>query len=134
MVHLHLAVESFSSCEVLLSPFDWKINEDTIVEPDLMVICYFLGDVLFLEKPPELVVEILSPHNREKDLVTKFDLYRKQKVKYYLVVDADKKEVTIFEYKNDSYQKVGELSMDSFDFELSACNFSLDFSRIWPDF
>lgn len=84
-------------------PLDYKIAEDIILVPDILIIC---GEVKkkFLDFPPALVVEVLSPSTALRDRHTKFQLYEQQGVKYYLIIDADKKTVEVFVLKNTKYE------------------------------
>ena len=86
-------------------PLDWKIEEDTIVQPDLLIICNKIQKK-FLDFPPVLVVEILSPSTASKDRGEKMELYQSQKVKYYLIVDPQFKKLEIYEYINTQYEPV----------------------------
>ncbi|MEP7251043.1 MAG: Uma2 family endonuclease [Ginsengibacter sp.] len=83
-------------------PLDYKITNDTILVPDIMIIC---GEVKkkFLDFPPSLVVEILSPATALRDRHTKYEIYQQQGVKYYLIVDADKKKIEIYLLKGGEY-------------------------------
>lgn len=72
-------------CKVY-APLDWKITEDTILQPDLLIVCDKL-EKKFLDFAPALVVEILSPAKASKDRGEKMELYESQQVKYYLIVD-----------------------------------------------
>lgn len=49
-----------------------------------MIIC---GEVKsdFLEFPPVLIVEVISQPSIKRDRVIKFDLYREQGVKFYIL-------------------------------------------------
>jgi len=58
--------KSSCNCQVY-QPIDVKIEEHTIVNPDLLIVCRPI-EGQFLDTPPELVVEILSPSTRLKDL------------------------------------------------------------------
>ncbi|HHU62374.1 MAG: Uma2 family endonuclease [Bacillota bacterium] len=40
---------------------------------------------------PTLVVEIVSPSSRSKDIVTKLDFYMQSGIREYLIVDPDNK-------------------------------------------
>ena len=84
-------------------PIDYKINEDTILIPDILIVC---GEIQkpYLDFPPALVVEILSPSTALKDRNTKFQLYEQEKVKYYLIVDTDTSTVEIYQLVNDKYE------------------------------
>ncbi len=45
----------------------------------------------YLEFPPVLIAEIISQESIQKDRNIKFELYRENGVKYYLMVDYVKK-------------------------------------------
>ena len=83
-------------------PLDYKIANDTILVPDILIIC---GEVKkkYLDFPPSLVVEILSPATALRDRHTKYELYRQQGVKYYLIVDADKKKIESYMLRDAEY-------------------------------
>lgn len=71
-------------------PLDFKISDDTIFVPDILIIC---GEVKkkYLDFPPALVGEILSPSSALRDRNTKFQYYEQQGIPYYLIVDVEKK-------------------------------------------
>lgn len=58
---------------------DWKLNESTVVQPDLFVACFDFKNVKYISQPPVLVVEILSPSTRDKDLFVKRAIYCSQR-------------------------------------------------------
>lgn len=67
---------------------DWRIADDTVVRPDVMIVCDpFDGD--FLDRPPTLAAEVLSPATENKDRHAKRELYAEQGVKHYLIVQPD---------------------------------------------
>lgn len=93
------------ACKVYLVPFDVRLpkgNEadeeiDTVVQPDLSVIC----DPLKLDRrgckgAPDLVVEILSPGSASRDMKDKLRLYEKHGVKEYWLVYPYEQVVEIF--------------------------------------
>ncbi len=82
---------------------DIKITENTIVQPDCSVICKPTKKN-YLDFPPSLVVEILSPSTALKDRHTKFSLYENFGIKYYLIVDEEKNEVEIYSLQNSKYK------------------------------
>ncbi|WP_315819694.1 Uma2 family endonuclease [Paraflavitalea speifideaquila] len=93
------------ACKVFMSPFDWKVNDNTVVQPDLMVVCGEF-DTDFLEFAPSLVVEVLSPSTALKDRHEKFELYEQEGVHYYLIVDPKFKKVEIYQLIEGKYQPV----------------------------
>lgn len=80
-------------CEVYYN-LDWIVREDTVVRPDVMVVCGGQPD-RHLERAPEVAVEVLSPSTRELDQTVKRDLYREYGVGFYWVVDADENRIEI---------------------------------------
>ncbi|MFM7206375.1 MAG: Uma2 family endonuclease [Planctomycetaceae bacterium] len=82
------AIDAAGSRATVLAEIDWIVADDTVVRPDLVVVC---GPAprQHVEHPPALVVEILSAATRERDLAVKRDLYETRGVGWYLIVDPD---------------------------------------------
>ncbi len=94
-------------------PLDYKISDDTIFVPDILIIC---GEVKkkFLDFPPALVVEILSPATALHDRLTKYQYYEHQGIPYYLIVDTEKKQIEIYNLIEGSYQLLEAASSPQF--------------------
>ena len=73
---------------------DWIVGDDTVVRPDVMVVCDPQPDG-HLERPPVVVIEVLSPSARSRDLSVKRQIYFEHRVPYYLVIDADNESVQL---------------------------------------
>jgi Uma2 family endonuclease len=114
-VPLHQRVAAELRTELLLSlrkanckkcrvydPLDYKITNDTILVPDILIICGEIREK-FLDFPPALVVEILSPSTVLRDRNTKYQYYQQQGVKYYLIVDTDKKSIEVYLLQDAQY-------------------------------
>ncbi len=82
-------------CKVLYES-DWIVREDTVVRPDVMIVCEPIQGN-HVTNPPSLILEILSPSTVLKDRNTKFNLYQAYGVRYYLLADIGKKQVEIFQ-------------------------------------
>jgi Uma2 family endonuclease len=118
------------SCTVY-QPIDYKVTEDTVLNPDLLIVCQPIIKA-FLDFAPALVVEILSPATALKDRHTKFEIYRQQQIPYYLIVDVDTKTVEV--YQLDDAQQYQQLAVDQqkpFQFSLDGCSFPLVFEAVW---
>lgn len=116
-------------CEAFL-PIDWKIDDDTIVQPDVSIICND-SEGQYVTSVPKLVFEILSPSTRKKDLTTKFDLYQLQGVKYYCIVDPEENKVKIYQITEELYLQVFESQNDTYIFNIEGRKIVFDFSKIW---
>ena len=90
------------NCWVFVSPVGVRLvpDEKTMVEPDVVVFCglEYVQDIKCITGPPDLLVEVLSPSNRDHDMVFKQMIYRKYGVKEYWIVDPDKEEVLVYKF------------------------------------
>jgi Uma2 family endonuclease len=125
-----LALDFCKACQALL-PVDWKIDDDTVVQPDNLIVC---GDITgnYLTKAPQLIVEILSKSTEQKDKSAKFKLYEKEGVKYYLIVDPQSQVVKVYDLFEGRYIKRLDASNELLDFEIMGCNIQVDLVKIWP--
>lgn len=57
----------------------------------------------FLKVVPDLVVEILSPSTRRRDLTEKKDVYAKNGVDEYWVIDPRARSITVFSRRGDAF-------------------------------
>jgi Uma2 family endonuclease len=101
-----------NSCNVYYAPFDVRLVKTktkdekvvTVVQPDLCIICdEDKLDDRGCNGAPDLVVEILSPGNTQKEMGVKFDLYEENEVKEYWLVDPSEKTVLIYTLQNKKY-------------------------------
>jgi Uma2 family endonuclease len=82
-----------AGCEATaLVDLDWIISDETVVRPDVIVVCGSAPEK-HLEQPPTLIAEILSPSTRQNDLTFKRDLYASQGVATYLIVDPEPRSI-----------------------------------------
>lgn len=120
-------IEANNNCNCsVFAELDWKLNNDTVVRPDLMIAC---GDLQtdFLEFPPVLIVEIISQSSLQKDRNIKFELYQENGVKYYLMLDYVKQTVEVFQLIDNKYKTV-EIN----HFQLTDnCSIDFDFTNIF---
>ena len=82
------AVDAAGCDATVLVEIDWIVSRDTVLRPDVIVVCG-PEPARHVEHTPPLVVEILSETTRERDLDFKLELYRDQGVAWYLVVDPE---------------------------------------------
>ncbi len=127
---LYKALEACRKCQVQL-PVDWQISDDTVVQPDNMVICGAMHGTTKLLSTPSVVFEILSPSTSHKDRSTKFKLYEGAGVLYYVIVSPITKISEIYKLHEGRYVLEAEIEKTPFEFELSECRFTLDFSKLF---
>lgn len=115
-----------SGCDAaVLSETDWIVSNDTIVRPDVVVLCDGIPE-RHIESTPVLVAEILSDSTRQLDQTNKRDLYDQQGVGVYLLLDPDTE--TLECYSRDSMGKwQHQVVSDSIEFSICKdCKIHLD--------
>lgn len=127
-------LQDCNKCEVL-SPVDWPITKDTVVQPDVLVVCGNRKDigVTRLEVTPVMVFEILSPSTANKDKIIKYRLYEGAGVKYFCIVDPETKSVEVFLLRDPEgkYRAEDDFKEGKMLFELGPCRIQFDFGRIF---
>ncbi len=99
-------------CKVFAAPFDVRLpakqheKDDkaiyTVVQPDLCIVC----DASKIDKKgclgaPDLIVEILSPGNTDREMKDKFDIYQEAGVKEYWLIEPKDKIVLVYVLNNE---------------------------------
>ena len=82
---------------------DWIISEDTVVRPDLIIICKDIEE--YLKETPEIVIEVVSKSTAYKDEHIKFEIYEREKVPFYILAYPDIKKVRVFRLINGKFDK-----------------------------
>ena len=90
---------------IVLFECDWIVNNDTVVRPDVMIVCDKI-EGNYPTKPPVLILETLSPQSILKDRNTKFNLYQAYGVKYYLMANTERKQIEVFILDGNRYEQV----------------------------
>lgn len=104
-------------CRVYPAPFAVRLFEkdgdrpedvDTMVEPDLSVICDpgKLDDA-GCKGAPDLVIEVLSPSTQRHDRLTKYNLYQRAGVREYWIVDPSAHSIQSFVLEDGHYTATG---------------------------
>ncbi|MEA2103877.1 MAG: Uma2 family endonuclease [Candidatus Cloacimonadota bacterium] len=92
-------------CKIFEAPTDVVLSEDTVVQPDIMIICDKSKIAeKFIDGAPEVIFEILSPSTSFKDKQIKLHLYEKYGVKEYFIVSPDQEIVELYRLKKDKFQ------------------------------
>ncbi len=131
--NIYAELRDKNSCEKYLvaMEIDYKVAEDTVVSPDVLLAC---GDDLgdkYLKKTPSIVFEVLSPSTQRKDRNEKYHLYESEGIKYYVIVDSQTKMVEVYLLENSKYSLEKKTTDESFLFSIDKCSVELEFSKIW---
>jgi Uma2 family endonuclease len=106
-IEISLFVKKNKLGKVYISPIDLYLDEySNVVQPDLLFISKsnsLVIDKKGLRGVPNLIIEVLSPGNKNYDSVKKKKLYEKFGVKEYWMVDPETRIATGFLLKNGAY-------------------------------
>jgi Uma2 family endonuclease len=131
-------------CQVFTAPFDVRLfpredgGDDTIVQPDLLVVCdkAKIADNRACRGAPDLVIEILSPSNDDPAMFLKYNRYLMAGVREYWVISPETREIQVHilepggEKKSNRY--VSALYSGAAALDVSVLpGLSVDFSAIW---
>lgn len=134
--HLYLLFSSYfkgKPCKVYLAPFDVHffkkdIAEPDVMQPDITVACDYKTTIDENGRymgVPSLVVEILSPGTRKKDMFDKLNTYALSGVKEYWIIDEKKKCVYIYNFIDYCIEDMRTFNINetavSFNFEGLSC-------------
>ena len=101
--------------EVYFAPFDVVLSEHDTVQPDLLFVSKDRLHIITADNvqgAPDLVVEIRSPSTARQDWTTKRDLYERQGVKEYWLVDPEAATIAVLRL-DDGELKVVSLYAES---------------------
>jgi Uma2 family endonuclease len=109
-MHVAAFLERSGRGELFYAPTGVRISDDSVVEPDLLVVLQEhrdrIGDQV-IDGPPDIVVEILSPGTARRDLVTKREIYSLAGIPEYWIVDSEAANVEVLVLERGAYSRAG---------------------------
>lgn len=130
-------------CKPYAAPFDVRLfaqqgdrpeDTDTVVQPDLMVVCDpEKVDRHGVRGAPDLVIEILSESTRQLDRLVKFSLYQRAGVREYWIVDPANRSVAVHTLEEGAYHGAAAYPFDAVVpvGVLEGCQ--IDLSAVFPE-
>lgn len=90
---------------VLVAPMDVHLVDHSVVQPDVIFISRRRREVIetWVEGPPDLLVEVLSPGTASRDRVYKLNLYREHGIDEYWVVDPRRRRITFLVREGEEF-------------------------------
>jgi len=128
MTELTNALEDCEQC-LAIAEAEWRLGNDTVFRPDGVVICYPPGH--YLDRPPALILEVLSPATARLDREYKRERYAREGVPHYLIADPAQKTADIFRLAGEHYEKRAETGDKTVTFDLGPCRASIDFESVF---
>lgn len=99
--------ETLNLGEVIAPPIDIRLAPDIVLIPDVVFIAQDRRHIVgpnTVDAAPDLVVEVLSPGTRQRDLTIKRDLYARFGVQEYWIVDPEDKSMMILALQGDRFE------------------------------
>lgn len=124
---------SLNNCKACkgYQPIDYKVSEDTVVQPDLLIVNKPIQKT-FLDFTPALVIEILSPSTKDKDRHSKYSIFERQGIPWYLIVDPVKEVVEIYQLIDNEYTLAKTVHDERFVFNIDpGCQAKVLFKEVW---
>ena len=114
-ISLHLATRLADFAEgqglglVYYAPIDVHLPSGDIVQPDVVFVASGNSDILqdWIRGAPDLVVEIISPDGAERDRIVKKDLYARNGVREYWIIDDQNRAVEVFILRGRVFEPEG---------------------------
>jgi len=100
---------------VYVAPFDVVLGEKTALQPDILFVAASRLGIIgpeYIIGPPDLVVEVLSPHRVSYDRVTKLEQYALHGVGEYWLIDPMAENVALHLLRGERYELKETLSGD----------------------
>ncbi len=117
----------------VLGEEDYKLSDNTLLRPDITLICDEPHDA-YITKAPEIVIEVISKPTIKNDENYKFSLYEKEKVNYYVLVYPNELRAKIYKLINGKYDKQGDFSIETYYFDNTLCNAHINFDHVFKQF
>ena len=109
-VRLRAFVEAHNLGEVYIAPLPVRLWPGKIREPDVLFMAQEhaerMGEQAF--GPPDLVVEVLSPHTRYTDRMEKSNEYARAGISEYWIVDPEARTAEVFVLQAGAYELLGK--------------------------
>ncbi len=117
-------IKGSCNCEVLYE-LDWRINNKTVVRPDMVVVCNLTDR--YISSSPALVVELLSESTALRDRNLKFEIYQEQGVPYYIIIDPETHKFNVFVLNDGAYSEQNDVTVFNLG---NDCTMELDIASI----
>jgi len=111
--NLHVALRAFVEDRglgrVFIAPLDVHLPSGNVVQPDLLVVLKPNESIVqdWVRGVPDLLVEVISPENAERDRLVKRELYAENGVKEYWIADGEARAIEVLKLSQRRYEPHG---------------------------
>lgn len=108
--YLRTHVQTAGLGEVYIAPFDVELADDTVFQPDVLVVLNANLDKATEDGvigAPDLVVEVISPYSGPHDRITKYEKYARAGIPEYWLANPEKRTVEVMVLEDGTYRSPG---------------------------
>src|SRR6266540_2229801 len=107
-------LESKRLGKLFIAPLDVVLPSQEVVQPDLVVVLLANQAIIQdrIRGVPDLVIEVLSQEAPERDRIVKRDLYAKNRVREYWIVDDATRSIEVLHLAGGRYEPHGYFQED----------------------
>jgi Uma2 family endonuclease len=131
-------------CQVFHPPFDVRLSQQdenskkasSTVQPDITVICDRNKlDSKGCKGAPDLIIEILSPSTSKHDTIRKYNLYERNAVREYWIVDPSNQIIERFSYDDSlgKYKQIEYFARESIISPIIFPDLQINLEEIFPE-
>ncbi len=131
-MELGMQIEECNHC-LVLGEEDYKLSDDTVFRPDVVLICNEPNDA-YITKAPEIIIEVISKSTAKNDEGYKFEQYQAENVKYYIIVYPDGLYAKVYKLVDKKYKDEGIFSKESYEFDETICKVNINFEKVFKRF
>ena len=121
--------------EALLSPVDVYLPSGDVLQPDIVVLGAWQADLVRedgIHGAPRLLIEVVSATHAERDRLVKHDLYARNGVSEYWIVDPAARSVEVFVLAERRYEPRGWFTGEAQIVSPSLRAFDLPVPAVFP--
>jgi len=122
-------VEECDECFVLIEE-DYIVDEETILKPDVAVVCNY--DIYsYIKNTPNTIAEVISPSTIKRDEHIKFEIYEKEGVEWLFLVYPNILKVKAYRLIDGKYKKIGDFTDEKLKIKIEEYEGELDFEKLF---
>ena len=132
---LHTFVEQQELGQVFIAPYDVKLSDTDVVQPDLLFVSNERAEIRTadnIQGAPDLLVEIQSPSTAKRDWNDKRSLYAHHGVTEYWLINPDAHTVVVLLLNQGEYEPAGLYGEGSTLISPTVEGFSVPVDEILP--
>ncbi len=128
-------------CEPFVSPLDVKLygeaecfeDNPNVVQPDILIMCDTenIDENGIYQGIPDLVIEVLSPSTKSKDIIIKTQLYMTSGIKEYWIVDTEAQVLFIYHFEERQLQDQWVFKMGEFATSITFKGLTIDIDKLF---